>query len=173
MLSVRPAGEADAAAIARVHVDSWHSAYPGLLPDTVIASRTVERRLAHWSAVLADPDASPGVTWVLEHEGQVWGFASTGPCRDGDRTGPAEVELYAIYLSPECWGRGWGRTLAEHALRGLPPAATSVSLWVLAGNHRALRFYAGLGFVPDGWQREEALGVPVPEVRLVRDLPYP
>jgi ribosomal protein S18 acetylase RimI-like enzyme len=109
---------------------------------------------------------------VLEHDGLVVGFAATGPCRDEDRSGPADAELYAIYLSPEHWGRRRGWTLAEAVLRAIPAAAASVSLWVLADNARALRFYAGLGFRPDGVEREEVLGVPVRELRLVRPLPY-
>jgi RimJ/RimL family protein N-acetyltransferase len=49
----------------------------------------------------------------------------------------------------------------------------SASLWVLAGNDRALRFYESLGFRPDGVVRDEVLGgQPVTELRLLRSLPY-
>jgi predicted N-acetyltransferase YhbS len=39
---IRPAGVADADAIAHVHVQGWREAYPGLVPDAVLAS--VHRR---------------------------------------------------------------------------------------------------------------------------------
>ena len=172
MTDVRPATADDAAGISRVHVDSWGGAYAGLMPADVIASRTFERRLAYWSGLLSSVPQPHTATWVLEEAGVVIGFASTGPCRDDDRAGPTDAELYAIYLSPDHWGRGRGRVLAEAALRGLPTTASSVSLWVLTGNARARAFYSGLGFVPDGVQREEVLGVPIAEVRLVRSLPY-
>ena len=173
MTNARLAAAADAAGISRVHVDSWRRAYAGLLPDDVIAGRTLERRLAYWSGLLSGPPQPDVATWVLEEDGVIVGFASTGPCRDDDRAGPTDAELYAIYLSPDHWGRGRGRVLAEAALRGLPSTASSVSLWVLADNVRARAFYSALGFVPDGAQREEVLGVPIAEVRPARDLPYP
>lgn len=172
MTIVRLATAADAAGISRVHVDSWRSAYAGLMPDDLIASRTVERRLAYWSRLLSAPPLPQSAVWVLEDDGVVVGFASTGPCRDDDRAEPTDLELYAIYLSPDSWGRGMGRSLAEAALCGLPPTGTSVSLWVLADNARALGFYAALGFQPDGGEREEVLGVPMRELRLSRHLPY-
>jgi GNAT superfamily N-acetyltransferase len=170
--SVRLAAAADAAGISRVHVDSWRRAYAGLLPGDVIAGRTFDRRLAYWSGLLSAPPRPCTATWVLEEDGVIVGFASTGPCRDDDRAGPTDAELHAIYLSPDHWGRGRGRLLAETALRSLPSTASSVSLWVLADNARARAFYASLGFTPDGAQREEVLGVPVAEVRLIRGLPY-
>ena len=172
MTIVRLATSADAAGISRVHVDSWRSAYAGLLPGDVIASRTVERRLAYWSRLLSALPGEQSATWVLEDDGVVVGFASTGPCRDDDRADPRDFELYAIYLSPDHWGHGMGRSLAEAALRGLPLTGSTVSLWVLADNDRALRFYAALGFTSDGAQREEVLGVPLRELRLARHLPY-
>jgi GNAT superfamily N-acetyltransferase len=169
----RLATAADAPGISRVHVDSWRSAYAGLMPGDAIASRTYERRLAYWSELLSEPPRPLTATWVLEHDGVIVGFAATGPCRDDDRAGAVDAELYAIYLSPDHWGGGRGWVLAEAALRGLPFSAESVSLWVLAGNDRARAFYEALGFRPDGAEREEVLGVPIAEVRMVRDLPYP
>jgi L-amino acid N-acyltransferase YncA len=50
--------------------------------------------------------------------GQVVGFASTGPSSDTDTT-PGTAQLYAIYLDQPTVGRGIGRVLLAHALSDL------------------------------------------------------
>ena len=52
--SAAPAAS-DAAAIGRVHVETWQSAYAGLLPDTLLAAMSDVRQSAWWSRALADP----------------------------------------------------------------------------------------------------------------------
>ena len=47
---LRPARPGDAAAIARVHVDTWRSTYAGLLPDRYLVTMSMTRRAAHWGA---------------------------------------------------------------------------------------------------------------------------
>jgi len=173
VIVARLASAADAVGISDVHVSSWRSAYTGLLPDQAFADRTVDRRLAYWSDLLSAPPRPQCAVWVLQQDDHVIGFASTGPCRDADRSGAGDGELYALYLRAEHWGKGRGRTLAEAALRGMPTTWSSASLWVLAGNERAQRFYESLGFRRDGVAREESFGgQPVTELRLQRALPY-
>lgn len=43
-IRIREANCADAAAIARVHVASWHMTYRGIMPDSVTDVFTVEHR---------------------------------------------------------------------------------------------------------------------------------
>ena len=38
-----------ASAIARVYVDTWRSAYAGMLPSRVLASMSYERQTSEWS----------------------------------------------------------------------------------------------------------------------------
>lgn len=170
---IRRADSIDAASISKIHVETWRSAYRNLLPASVLTDQSVEHRLSFWSTELRAGNSSTNRTWVAEDAGEVIGFVSVGPCRDSDRANPTDWELFAIYLLEAHWGRGIGRDLAVQALRSIPPIASSVSLWVLSGNERAINFYQQLGFNRDNSQREEIFGGKVvTELRLVRVLPY-
>jgi GNAT superfamily N-acetyltransferase len=103
----------------------------------------------------------------------IYGFASTAPSRDPDLTDHGE--LYALYVDPERWGRGIGVALIS-AARGRLSALgfRNATLWVLAGNVRAERFYQVDGWVSDGLRRTDTVwGVTVDEVRYLRSLETP
>ena len=55
MNRIRRAHKTDAAAIGRVHVETWQATYAGLLPDAMLAGMSDVRQSAYWSRVLADP----------------------------------------------------------------------------------------------------------------------
>jgi ribosomal protein S18 acetylase RimI-like enzyme len=166
---VRDARGEDAEGVARVHVSVWQAAYRGILPADFLAGLRWEDRYEFWRHQLAEPSVDGGRTLVLVDGARVLGFASTGPARDEDRRRADAWELYAIYVVPDLWGQGWGQALAEAALDAVPAVASDVSLWVLADNDRARRFYERLGFAPDGQRQVIALGGrDVAEVRYLR-----
>jgi ribosomal protein S18 acetylase RimI-like enzyme len=165
---VRAARQADARAIAGVHVATWRDAYAGLLPSEVLAGLDAEERAERWHGKLADPAEGTFVV-VFETEGRVAGFASGGPSRDQFPGG----EVYTIYVDPRCQGRGAGGRLLAAAVRHLAAARfTEASLWVLADNRPARGFYESQGWHSDGEEQqwEPAGGFSVTEVRYVRNL---
>jgi SAM-dependent methyltransferase/ribosomal protein S18 acetylase RimI-like enzyme len=169
-VTIRPAAVADAAAIAQVHVLSWRHAYRHLLPPDYLAALSVDKREAMWSASLVEARSS---LLVVEVAGEVVGFAAFGPCRD-EGVGPADFELWALYLAPDHWSSGLGRELWLRSKRDMTAAgASTISAWVLDGNERAQRFYAAAGFhaQPDSTKVLQLGGVPVREVRFVNSMP--
>ena len=163
-VTIRIATPADARSIARVHIASWREAYSGIVPDEYLSSLDVQARERRWTDILTDPGWT---TWLAEMAQRTVGFASIGPNRDEDAD-PGDLELYAIYLDPEAWGRGVARQLMRTLLAEVPPT-TPVSLWVLADNDRARHFYRRHGFVPDGVEKiEEYSGKSLTEVRYRR-----
>lgn len=120
-----------------------------------------------------DRDGLPGrpATIVAVAGDTICGFATTGPSQDEDAADAGE--LYAIYLDPQAWGRGIGRSLmAEARARLSRQGFAEAILWVLEGNERAKRFYRADGWQPDGHQRQEDVwGVSADEVRYRRSLP--
>jgi ribosomal protein S18 acetylase RimI-like enzyme len=165
-MNVRSARIEDARAIAQAHVLSWQRAYGNLLPREFLASLSVEQREGMWHEAIAS--GQPSVL-VAESSNQVIGFSAFGPCRD-EGASPSDHELWAIYVSPNHWSTGvgralWLRTLETMAARG----ATRVSLWVIAGNERAISFYTAAGFILEAGSAKpfEVGGTQLHEARFV------
>jgi ribosomal protein S18 acetylase RimI-like enzyme len=161
---VRRATPADAPALAQVEVASWQSAYHGFFPDHVLDNLSVAERLAHWAPRLAT--ASHAI-WVSTEGPRVTGFIATGPSRDADLPPPQTAEITALCIHPERWDSGCGRMLCDAAFTHMRlTEAQTVTVWVLAGNVPARRFYEHVGFATDDARKDLTLyQVTLPEVR--------
>ncbi|MDM0114640.1 GNAT family N-acetyltransferase [Variovorax sp. J22R133] len=164
---VRQASPEDCAAIARVHVASWQSAYRNLLPAEFLAGLSVEDRESLWRKAIQQ--GAPQLLVACDG-GEVLGFTAFGATRDRDAA-PSCMELWAIYLRPDAWGLGMGRALwldARERIRA--SGATKASLWVIEGNAQAMRFYEAAGFTPEASSRQafELGGVTLHELRYVQ-----
>ena len=167
---VREAALDDAPAIARIQVRSWRAAYRGLMPDAVLDGLSAAEREERWTEILGGEGAG-AFTLVAQLGDAVVGFCSIVlPSRDPDADA-ATGEVAALYVDPAHWGGGAGRVLLDAALARVPPERfTHVTLWVLAGNARARRFYAAAGFRTDGAEASHAASG-AREVRLRAALP--
>lgn len=168
---IRSASQADAQPIATLHVRAWQVAYAGQLPDSYLANLSVERRERAWRQRLGDPTRS-GQVVVAELNTAVVGFASVGPNRDPD-VGADTGELLALYVHPDYWRRGTGRRLQDAAVEALGADGYRVAtLWVLASNSRAQRFYERSGWQPDGTKRTDTTsdGLVLDEIRYVQTM---
>jgi GNAT superfamily N-acetyltransferase len=145
--TVHEARSADAAAVARIYVDSWNQGFQGLMPARVLTSELVAR----WSSDLAAPH--PCRWWVAEVDGRAVGFAGIGPSREpGD---PRLGELDTIAVAPAWWRRGVGCALMRVALDALDADGYAAAvLWTLARYPRGQRFYEHMGWRPDGATRD-------------------
>jgi GNAT superfamily N-acetyltransferase len=169
---IRRAHPVDAPAIAAVHVDSWRAAYLGLIPISVLNELSVPGRTASWVRILADGEARGSRAWVAVVAGRILGFVSAGLTRDAEDRGAAVGEVYAIYLTPTAWGHGLGGELLRTAEDDLCERGNrTATIWVLAGNTRARRFYEQCGYAVDGKTRSEAaFPAALPAVRYRRSL---
>jgi ribosomal protein S18 acetylase RimI-like enzyme len=167
-MNIRRATVDDALELARVHVDSWRAAYRGLVPDAFL-----ERFDFHWRerCFREALDAGMEETYLVRMDAQVVGFLTLGAARDPDLDAECTGEIWGIYVSPNAWRRGIGRTLAGEAERILRSRGyEDAVLWVLEDNQRAKRFYEAMGFAPDGESREMNWGAPLQAVRYAKDL---
>lgn len=145
---------------------TWRNAYRGLVPDAFLDSMSVPARADRWAERM---QAVAGTIFVIEEGGRLSAFADFGPVRDRDKDAAATCELYAIYILPECQGRGWGRALYE---RGLAWARGNgyweISVLVLEANLPARGFYRRMGFAEDGMRIPiQISGHDLTEIRLV------
>ncbi len=167
---IRSAQAGDAAAIARVHVETWRHAYRDMLPAAYLAGLSVDQRRAMWQQAIET--GHPTVYVAQDAAEGIAGFAAVAPSRDKTAAAGA-YEIWAIYVAPAAWGRGIGRKLCE-AARDLAQShrAPFLSLWVIAANEPAKRFYATVGFVEEPGSRQsfELGGVTLDELRFVQPL---
>lgn len=138
---VRPAEEADADSLGRVHAACWHETYDHLLSAAALSQLHPERLAAMWRRYASQGPEYRQVVAVVD--GEIVGFAGTGPGRDDDA--PRELELYAIYVLTAHHGSGAGQALLDAAI-GAEPSF----LWIATDNPRAEAFYRRNGFEFDG-----------------------
>jgi ribosomal protein S18 acetylase RimI-like enzyme len=179
MIRVRRAVKGDATAIGRVHVETWQSAYAGLLPDAMLAQMSDVRQSALWARTLADQRESRGVFVADDEEMGVVGFGSCGPVRDLpeglDRTDKGRVgEIYLLYVETDFQNQGLGRRLLDAMFRQLGADSFTIAiLWMLADNPTRF-FYEGLGGRLVGERTDTFAGADVDEVAYAwRDLVTP
>jgi GNAT superfamily N-acetyltransferase len=141
---VRLARPEDALGLAEVHVASWRTTYPGLVPDEVLQALSVERRAGAWLQQLTTPDNPWFLLAAVDETGRIVGFANAGPLREGPPGYFGEVG--GLYFIKEAQGQGGGRQLITAAMRLLAERGlASVVVWVLEGNLPARGFYEHLG----------------------------
>ena len=140
---IREAQSTDAAAIAKVDVDSWRTTYASVVPKDVLANLSYEGRERSWRDVLSEHSSTHYVYVAEDDRGSIMGFASGGPEREGDTV--YKGELYTLYLLEQYQRRGIGRQLTLAVVtRLLQEGFRSMLVWVLSENP-ACRFYEALG----------------------------
>lgn len=143
-MTIREATHDDVAAIARVHVDTWRTAYRGIISDEILAALSYEKREDSWHQILNNASKTDNFTYLTEsNSGRVIGFANGGLGRAEDPI--YQGELNAIYVLKSCQRKGVGRDLLRVvAQRLIQMDIHSMLAWVLAENP-ACRFYERLG----------------------------
>ena len=157
---LRRAKPADAAAIARVHVETWRASYAGLVPDAYLLGMTEAGQTNSWWRTLRQ---GGGANLVAETRGgQVVGFGSCGRPRLGKLSFQGEV--YALYVAIDWQGQGLGRRLLGDLFSALRAAKVSDAyLWVLAGNP-ARFFYETMGGTRIAERQESFAGTLLDEI---------
>jgi ribosomal protein S18 acetylase RimI-like enzyme len=157
-VNVRHARLEDARRLAEIHVETWRATYPGVMPQEVLDSLSVDDREGLWREWI--PHAETEV-FVAELDGDVVGFVTVGPCSSN----PGIGELYAIYVVPRAHGSGAGPALMDAAVAALARRWDVAILWVATENPRARRFYERHGWAADGERVDSIAGALVPETR--------
>lgn len=180
-MTVREATPMDAAAIARIHVETWQAAYAGLVPDAYLAGMSVERHERFWRELTGRPKGE--IVLVATDDdlgdgdgvgggetgkggGALVGFGSCGRARDpsAGADAPFRGEIYTLYVHPDFQDRGYGRALMIGLIEELAAKGfTSAGLWMLAGNQTRF-FYERMGGQAVAEREERFAGVWLPEV---------
>ena len=81
--------------------------------------------------------------WLAERRGEVVAFSMA------DR---ADASIFALFVLPECEGRGLGNRLLDLALQWLWDSGAELAWLTTAPHTRAARFYESRGWVPTGME---------------------
>jgi len=145
--AIRPASADDSEDFVCAYEAAWNAAMEGLVGKRLGELASFEDRVALYRNGLSD--APPGAAvWVAEREGRIVGLAT---------------------VRVEEWGSGVAGALHDRAMTGMHElGATEATLWVVAENARARRFYEREGWSADGETKPSMFGAT--EARYARPL---
>ena len=134
MTSIRPAEDADMAAVADLWHEGWHDGHAGHVPDGLTGARTLSafhertpRRTADTAVAVADDGSLQGFVMVVDDE------------------------VEQVFVARSARGSGLASELLAEAERRVGAAGHSTAwLAVVVGNARARRFYERHGWVDRG-----------------------
>jgi ribosomal protein S18 acetylase RimI-like enzyme len=158
----------DIPGVARAHIVAWQRAFRGILSDKLLDGLSVERSEAAWREIIQRENRT---NLVAERNGVVLGYVAFGPAHDCDADMPPPGEIYGIYVHPEYWRLGAGRSMLFQALERLKEQGFArVIVWTMADNAISRGFYEKTGFLRDGQERiSERHGEQFREIRFVRE----
>jgi ribosomal protein S18 acetylase RimI-like enzyme len=149
-IRIRVAEPQDAAGVADVHDAAWMEAYRGIIPGQHLERMVQRRGRSWWENAIARGSRIA----VLDFDDRIAGYASYG--RNRAASLPYRGEIFELYLLPEFQGLGFGRRLFSAAQRELANhGLTSLVVWSLADNERAITFYGKLGGLMVGRAHEK------------------
>jgi ribosomal protein S18 acetylase RimI-like enzyme len=158
-LSVRTARPDDAAALARIYIDSWQDTYAGVISHALLSAMSHKSHTARWQAAIK----GPGTVLVAEDArlGAI-GLCSLGAARDGGAG--FDGEIYTLYVDPAFQGRGTGRALLTGAFESFKDRnLRSCLIWAHARNN-ACFFYEAMGGRRVATRTTRLMGELTPEV---------
>lgn len=157
-LTIRSATPDDAGGIARVHVDSWKSTYPGILPEAAISSVSYRKQRSAWKRALSGEGTR--LVFVAEAGGEIVGYAACGHAR-GRTVDRFTGEIFTLYVFQSWQGQGVGRALMKASRAALIEAGHErIIVWVVAENP-AVWFYEAMGGLTIAERDDIVAGTPV------------
>ena len=143
-IGYRDAEPADAAALARLFVQSFTETFGQLYKPEDLAAFLSEKDEAGWAEELRDPGLS---VRLVEVEGEAVAFAKVGPVSLPVEPKRPAVELRQFYVLKPWQGKGIAEELMRWVLdTAQAKGAEELYLSVYVDNHRARRFYERYGF---------------------------
>ena len=138
---IRSATLDDAEAVGSIQVETWKSAYRGVIADQFLDAMSKDERGTRWSEILL---RAGHATFVSEVDGkQMIGFANGGPGRD--ERADFRGELYGLYVLPDWHRQQVGSRLVGTIAQWLLKSGLDTMLvWTLADNPFRI-FYERLG----------------------------
>lgn len=144
MLSYRPAVHHDYKAISALHAASWRQNYRGTLSDHFLDKEVFGERLKVWKERFENPTSNQ-LVYVAEIKSTIVAFV----CAYIDDDPEYGTLIDNLHVESEFIGQRIGEKLMIEVARFLAVEnKTSMYLWVLTSNIKAIRFYKRIGGSP-------------------------
>lgn len=167
MAEIIEATPAHIADLARIHLASKLVAEESIVDPEYLASFSQGIFEEKWTRFLKAEDAEQ---YIMLDEGATVGLVSFGKLRTAP-AGTSKIrplyssEIYAIYIDPEHFQKGYGHALLKHAVQILKEQKhKTLCLWALEKNKNACAFYTAMGGERVGKQQVEMGRYKVKEV---------
>jgi GNAT superfamily N-acetyltransferase len=163
-IALSAASSHHAEAIARLHAQSWRSAYRGMLSDAYLDEHVVADRLEFWTSRFANVAPERRLVLRAASDGELLGFV----CVLLDTEPQWGARLDNLHVSPEAKGTGIGYVLFNAAREWIADVAPGMAmhLWCVERNYGARRFYERQGGkIVETATRPVAQDLSVPELR--------
>lgn len=140
-LVIRTATQEDVHVIGKIHMQSMRMGFQDIVPDDFwqkVSEESIAQKYADYSS------KDDIIVLVAEQRGELLGFACAGSNR-GEAEG-YDMELYALYVSPDAIGKGVGSTLLQGILHHCAQAGRKkLILWCFSANKGAIHCYSRNG----------------------------
>lgn len=133
---IRHARPEDSRDIAKVQVETWHTAYRGIIPDSYLNAMDIENKSEKWrKGILREPTRP---IFVATIDDEIIGFVSGGTSREKENY---DAEITVFYVLDRYQGRWIGKMLFQRMIEEFRwKWYSSFYLWVHARGP-ARRFY--------------------------------
>ena len=165
-ITIRLAKPEDALEMAEVHMRSWEVAYKGIISEEFIQEKNSTRQALFKRIITNDNKTN----FVLQYNNKTVGIMTVDCPRDDDVSDDC-YELKGIYLHPDYYRMGIGTKSVEFAFDlALGLGKHQMTVWVLADNINAIKFYEKCGFIADGKSKTLEYGKTLNCIRMKKDL---
>ena len=139
---IRRAYISDVKQIAKVCVDTWRTAYKGIISQEYLQNLNYESREKRFRQILEENNVFMNV-YQDDKTNEIIGFISFGlPLEDFE----FEIEIYSFYILDNYQMQGIGKQLLHSAVDELEVMGKkTMILWVLKDNIKAIKFYEKMG----------------------------
>ncbi len=168
---IRKANISDASAIAHIRIDSWRTAYKGLIPDSFLNGLDYKMQENKVMNRINGTDKNfTSNILVYEEENEILGYTYYGKALDS-LNDKYQGEVVALYVRPDKKRNGIGTQLINKVKELLKEEGYSnMIIWCLKGNDPSVRFYEHVGGGIKEEREYEIEGLKVQEIGIVYEL---
>ncbi|MGD6855094.1 N-acetyltransferase family protein [Bacillus infantis] len=140
-MKIRRAEDQDAEGIAKVHVETWRTAYRGIIDDEYLAALSLEKRTELWHRNIAIPG---NIVLVAEDNGRIVGFADGSQEETGEYEG-FKGDVTCLYVLEEHQGTGLGKILLQELFQVFQKEGIRSAIVKVLKENDACSFYERTG----------------------------